>query len=430
MTFINCFSCAQVAEPTILQISPSESVFYVSPSGSDANPGTQTKPWKSFAKAADFLQAGDTAVFEDGVYNETTISTFAHSGSIGKPIVVKARNKHQAKIVFPASTKDVQKINIFDVGFIEIHDFEITQVEKSINKTTDIFIGVRNSTDCKFMGNKIHYCLEEGIKMSRGSTNMWIIDNEISDTQHEGIDVLNVENVIIEGNRVYETGRVGIMVKGGARNVQVYNNIVKNAKKNTASYGITIGGVTNNTSPYDISIDGYEAYNVFVLNNAVIAESPGTIASGIAFIGAKDSHAHNNIIVGTKYAINFRSPPGIRNGWDWDPIVVNPHIRNNIMMDIETSAFTQNHVPVNVDSDYNLYHNIGGTVPTEANSVYADPFVVDPTNDWQLNPGSPALGSGFALPDTFDGFDNTEVVIDFKTFDGAPRGTNWNIGIY
>src|SRR5690606_30587222 len=119
-----------------------------------------------------------------------------------------------------------------DGGFIEIHDFEITQVEKSVDKTTDIYIRVTNSTDCAFIGNKLYYCLEEGIKISGGSTNMLIIDNEVSDTQHEGIDVLNVANVIIEGNRVYETGRVGIMVKGGARNVQVYNNIVKNAEKN------------------------------------------------------------------------------------------------------------------------------------------------------------------------------------------------------
>src|SRR5690606_22482296 len=130
----------------------------------------------------------------------------------GAPIVVKARNKHQAKLVFPASTKDVQKINIIDGGFIEIHDFEITQLEKSTNKTTDIFIRVTNSTDCSFTGNKIYYCLEEGIKISGGSTNMWVINNEILDTQHEGIDVLNVENVIIKANRVYEAGRVGIMV--------------------------------------------------------------------------------------------------------------------------------------------------------------------------------------------------------------------------
>src|SRR5699024_7578386 len=145
------------------------------------NPGTKNKPWQSFGKVAEHLNAGDTAVFENGEYYEKDIVTFKNSGKSGSPIVVKARNKHKAKIIFPAITRDRQKINIVDREYIEIRELEITQVEKSSDKTSDIFIRVSNSTGCSFIGNKIYFCLEEGIKISGGSKNMLIKDNEISD---------------------------------------------------------------------------------------------------------------------------------------------------------------------------------------------------------------------------------------------------------
>ena len=219
---LNCFSYCEKSNGSPTPAIPETSqMFFVSPDGSDFNPGTEDKPWRSLDKVANHLSAGDTAVFENGEYYEQDVVTFKNSGKEGSPIVVKSRDKHKAKIIFPAKTRDLQKINIVNREYIEIRDLEITQAEKSMDKTSDIFIRVSNSNDCSFIGNKIYFCLEEGIKISGGSKNMLIVDNEISDTQHEGIDVLNVENVVIEGNRVYETGRVGIMVEGGARHVKV-----------------------------------------------------------------------------------------------------------------------------------------------------------------------------------------------------------------
>ncbi len=44
--------------------------YYVSTSGSDSNPGTQSQPWKTIQKAANTVAAGDTVTVDAGTYNE------------------------------------------------------------------------------------------------------------------------------------------------------------------------------------------------------------------------------------------------------------------------------------------------------------------------------------------------------------------------
>lgn len=65
-----------------------EADYYVSPSGSDDNPGTFEKPFKTIQKAADVATAGQVVAVRGGVYRESVIPK--HSGTAGKPIVFKS----------------------------------------------------------------------------------------------------------------------------------------------------------------------------------------------------------------------------------------------------------------------------------------------------------------------------------------------------
>lgn len=47
--------------------SASGAIYYVSPSGSDANPGTETQPWQTIQKATETLVAGDTFTLRRGL---------------------------------------------------------------------------------------------------------------------------------------------------------------------------------------------------------------------------------------------------------------------------------------------------------------------------------------------------------------------------
>src|SRR6202158_2207784 len=46
------------------------SSFYVSTTGNDSNPGTQTAPWRTIQHAADTVRAGSTVNVLGGVYEE------------------------------------------------------------------------------------------------------------------------------------------------------------------------------------------------------------------------------------------------------------------------------------------------------------------------------------------------------------------------
>lgn len=63
------------------------SIYFVAPSGNggnDSNPGTQSQPWLTGAKAASVMVAGDTTYFRSGTYGGWTISS--KNGSSGAPI--------------------------------------------------------------------------------------------------------------------------------------------------------------------------------------------------------------------------------------------------------------------------------------------------------------------------------------------------------
>jgi hypothetical protein len=64
------------------------STFYVSPDGSDTNPGTFLLPWKTIVKASQMVRPGDTAYLREGVYFEAP--RFTTSGTESYPIKIQA----------------------------------------------------------------------------------------------------------------------------------------------------------------------------------------------------------------------------------------------------------------------------------------------------------------------------------------------------
>jgi hypothetical protein len=62
--------------------------FLVAPDGSDANPGTKAKPFRTIQRAAEVMRPGDTCSIRGGTYGETV--TPAASGREGAPITFQA----------------------------------------------------------------------------------------------------------------------------------------------------------------------------------------------------------------------------------------------------------------------------------------------------------------------------------------------------
>jgi hypothetical protein len=72
------------------------SSWYVSPLGSDANPGSKAKPFQTIQHAADVAQPGDTVFLRRGTYREAVVPLT--SGSPGAPIVFRAYKRETVTI--------------------------------------------------------------------------------------------------------------------------------------------------------------------------------------------------------------------------------------------------------------------------------------------------------------------------------------------
>lgn len=70
----------------VTTLTASGTMYYVSPSGNDGNPGTASQPFKTIQKGADVAQAGDMVVVKAGTYWERV--TINNSGVSGKPITI------------------------------------------------------------------------------------------------------------------------------------------------------------------------------------------------------------------------------------------------------------------------------------------------------------------------------------------------------
>jgi hypothetical protein len=64
--------------------------YYVSPAGSDSNPGTQSNPWLTIQNAANIATAGDTVLVQPGIYKNATYAYPQNNGTSNAPIVFRA----------------------------------------------------------------------------------------------------------------------------------------------------------------------------------------------------------------------------------------------------------------------------------------------------------------------------------------------------
>lgn len=420
----------------------SRPAYFVSPDGSDSAEGGADEPFQTLSKAVRTARAGDVVVLRDGVYTESKPCVFANGGEEGAPIVIRAENRHGATLIFTEVLKNREKIVIpkSSGGHIEIRGLTITQESRSDDYTTDIFIDCR-ADHCTFAENKIQKCYEEPIKCAYAS-DILIEDNELSDSIHEGIDFVAVTDSIVKGNTVTDAGRIGIMVKGGSRNIQVYNNVIRSFTRKLGDYALGLGGSTDPDSawnPEGTAVNyGHEAYNLYFWNNVVYAQGAGSVTAGAAFAGAKDSWLFNNTIVNCETGIRMYNAPGLANNegrvnqWGWNPTNVNPVCRNNIIADCK-NAVAYTHEPVNPMFANHLYYHITEGLPEgeDAAVIGLDPqFQAAADGNFRIGSGSAAKGAAQAVQSPVSRYGGGTMPLDLTDADGVNRGGSWSIGAY
>jgi hypothetical protein len=203
------------------------SSFYVSTTGDDSNPGSQTAPWRTVQHAADTVRAGCTVNVRGGVYEElVSIKTSGNAtdGYItfrsypGETAILDA--EHFA----PARRNGI--ITIQNKSYIRIESFEIRNYRTAEHRLTPLGISVTGAgSHIELLNNNVHH-IEQNFNgrdaPGRGGNGFGIA---VYGTDAE----TPISELVIDGNEVHhlKTGSSeSLVVNGNVTNFRITHNVV------------------------------------------------------------------------------------------------------------------------------------------------------------------------------------------------------------
>lgn len=189
---------------------------YVSPTGDDANPGTETSPWKTLQHAATSAQPGFTILVAPGTYEPFHT---VQGGTADQPITFRAEGEVIVGTAAPEVTPDQpvappkhrNNIEVRDTDYIIIDGFQVQHAKRT-------GIAVIESRGVILRNNIVSHSGVFGI-LTGFSTDVQIISNKTFNTgEQHGIYVSNSrvpdDKPIILYNESYRNGGSGIQFNG------------------------------------------------------------------------------------------------------------------------------------------------------------------------------------------------------------------------
>lgn len=323
--------------------------LYVATTGSDANSGTSTSPFKTISKAATVAKPGYQVHVADGTYRENVVTDT--SGTASSLITYVSDNKWGAKIVAPGTGTTSAWHNRGD--FVAIIGFDISGGGA---------IGINHSGSGDIANqNHVHHIPAVGCT-GYGGTGI-------------GFDQYNIKSGgTADANLVHDIGPLGtncFRVQG------VYTSIPNVTISNNVIYKVVGYAVTN----------GHCSYNVKVLNNTMF--NNGGTAEG----GAVVMTGNTNCSLASKGNV-------VANNIVYDNVI---GLHEEGVSTADVTTYTNNLV-------FGNKINWGSMRMPHSNDTSADPAFVNYIKagggDYRLKAGSPAIGKGaasYAAPADFLG---------------------------
>ncbi len=261
--------------------------FYVSPDGSDANPGTATLPFQTILRASRNALPGTTIHVAPGNYTGGFKTTM--SGTPTQRITYLSVNKWGARIVPPMHS--VTETAWDNRGsYVDIVGFTVdgSAVQRGMKWTRGIYIGGSHNL---VRDNHLHHLARQTPCASSGGAGIAV------DSYYRGI-----RNQVI-GNTVNDIG------PSGCRFVQGIYISTSGVVQNNVVYGI--GGAAIQM--------WHDANNVVVSNNTVSASGIGILVGGGDFYhttGPNDyTSVHNNIVFDNQVGVSEQGETGVHNSY-------------------------------------------------------------------------------------------------------------------
>lgn len=372
--------------------------YYVAVSGSNSNPGTETKPWRTVAYAVTTMAAGDTTYVRGGTYDEGLIR-FKVSGTPSAPIKL---------LNYPGESPTI--------SCISAAQFHRIILEHGSDSRTPIgWITIE--------GLEIRNC-SEAIKLN-AAHDVTIRSNWIHDNGHGMLG--NGTRILVDRNRINHNGQFAKCAAEAAN-----GDINSTCTKDHGLYAHgTAWTITNNlfydNLAFGIQMNGTKIYNPskhpgpeYVLShNWVVANNTlayQRYAGGMVIWGAS---CHNARIENNIFYENAQTRPShVNQGIHFTSMTcTGVVIRNNLVYASEPGGTGFLGSGANEWVHYTQSGNIvNASPPALANA----PATIPDSPSFSLTGRSPAIDAGVT---------NTAVKI---AFDGTPRpqGRAFDIGAY
>ena len=235
---------------------PNQLEFYVSPGGSDSNPGTIDQPWETINHAAQVLQAGQIVYLREGTYLLTRQIRPKNSGVENSWIVYTVYPGElaildasaipvKAPSGVPPFDHDQGAFQVQNVSYIRVIGLAIKNAHNSgftirdshhielYNNITDTTfspgIGVwdtdhdqKSTHNIKIMGNTI---------TNANTWDMVIPGFDGSEPPHEAISIAGAQNFEVAYNYIYDSDKEGIDVKEVSAHGRVHHNYIKHVDR-------------------------------------------------------------------------------------------------------------------------------------------------------------------------------------------------------
>ena len=288
--------------------SQTNSAFYVSTTGSDSNPGTQTAPWRTVQHAADVARAGSTVNVRGGVYEERLTINVSGNATDGY-ITFRSYPGETAVLDVAHFSPDGRSsiLTIHNKSYIRIEGFELRNYRTAERRLTPLGISVMGAgSHIELLKNNVHH-IEQNFTgrdaPGRGGNGFGIA---VYGTDAKA----PISELVIDGNEVHhlKTGSSeSLVVNGNVMNFRITNNVVHDNN----NIGIDVIGFER-TAP-DPAVDqardgvvrGNLVYNITSRGNPAYGDDQSS--DGIYVDGGTRILIERNIIHDVDFGIELAS---------------------------------------------------------------------------------------------------------------------------